>query len=257
MVRSFTIVASLFFCGSFLGWVMEVFYRRFVSHRKEGKWINPGFLTGPYLPIYGFGLVGLYLLKQYLLPLFPDETAGAVVTLVVMAFSMTIIEYIGGLIFIKGMGIKLWDYSDQWGNIQGIICPLYSFFWAAVAIVYFFLIDPFAVRWVEWISSHMESLFFIGLFGGIFLVDFWNSVDLSVKIRRFAKENKIIVKYEELKASVRDFWKETHERAHFLRFFHVRDFRENLSRYLREQDEKYKKFKEEQSRKSLARKLKK
>ena len=24
-----------------------------------GKWVNPGFLIGPYLPIYGFGLCGL------------------------------------------------------------------------------------------------------------------------------------------------------------------------------------------------------
>ena len=28
------------------------FFRRFFSIRK---WINPGFLNGPYLPMYGFG----------------------------------------------------------------------------------------------------------------------------------------------------------------------------------------------------------
>ena len=48
------LLAFLFFVGSLTGWVLELFYRRFVSQKK---WVNPGFLSGPYLPIYGFGLV--------------------------------------------------------------------------------------------------------------------------------------------------------------------------------------------------------
>ena len=51
------IFAFLFFIGSCLGWCMEVFFRRFFSRANpERKWINPGFLAGPYLPLYGFGL---------------------------------------------------------------------------------------------------------------------------------------------------------------------------------------------------------
>ena len=30
-----------------------------------------------------------------------------------MALSVTLIEYFAGLIFIKGMHVKLWDYSDE------------------------------------------------------------------------------------------------------------------------------------------------
>lgn len=25
--------------------------------------------------------------------------------------------------------IAVWDYSAQWGNIAGLVCPLYSFYW--------------------------------------------------------------------------------------------------------------------------------
>ena len=50
----FLILAFLFFVGSSIGWVIELFFRRFFSAKK---WINPGFLVGPYLPIYGFGVV--------------------------------------------------------------------------------------------------------------------------------------------------------------------------------------------------------
>ena len=52
------IISTLFVLGSLAGYVLEVFYRRFFSAKK---WINPGFCTGPYLPIYGFGLCALYL----------------------------------------------------------------------------------------------------------------------------------------------------------------------------------------------------
>ena len=46
-----------------------------------------------------------------------------------MALSGTLIEYFAGLIFIKGMHVKLWDNSDEKFNIQGIICPKFTFFW--------------------------------------------------------------------------------------------------------------------------------
>ena len=46
-------------------WVLELFFRRFFStSNPERKWINPGFCTGPYLPIYGSGLCVLYLLAS-------------------------------------------------------------------------------------------------------------------------------------------------------------------------------------------------
>ena len=45
-----------------------------------------------------------------------------------MALSVTLIEYFAGLIFIKGMHGKALGYSDEKFNIQGIICPKFTFF---------------------------------------------------------------------------------------------------------------------------------
>lgn len=50
------ILAFLFFAGCLIGWGIEVIFRRFEPNNKARKWINPGFLIGPYLPLYGFGL---------------------------------------------------------------------------------------------------------------------------------------------------------------------------------------------------------
>ncbi len=195
----FLSLCFLFFVGSCLGWVAELFFRRFVSAKK---WVNPGFLTGPYLPIYGFGLVGLYAMCA--IPVNTGSYWGdAVVTMVLMGVAMTAIEYIGGLIFIKGMHIKLWDYSNQWGNIQGIICPLFSAIWTVAGAVYYFAVDPFVISWVEWFVSHMEFSFVVGMFFGVFFVDLAHSVNLSVRIRAYAKEKGIVVAYEKLKLDIR------------------------------------------------------
>ena len=60
---------------------------------------------------------------------------------VVMALAMTLLEYIVGLVSFKGFHLRLWDYSKLWGNIQGIICPLFTFFWGVLSLGYYFLID--------------------------------------------------------------------------------------------------------------------
>lgn len=137
-------LAFLFFIGSVIGWVIELIFRKyFAVENKEHKWINPGFCVGPYLPLYGFGLCLLYLiasLEQY--SIIKNPILNKAVLFVVMAVCMTAIEYIAGIFCLKFANVRLWDYSDKWGNIQGIICPSFSCAWALLGAVYYFLIHP-------------------------------------------------------------------------------------------------------------------
>ncbi len=43
-----------------------------------------------------------------------------------MAIWMTLIEYVAGVFGLKYFKVRLWDYSDEWGNINGIVCPEFS-----------------------------------------------------------------------------------------------------------------------------------
>lgn len=206
----FLSLCFLFFVGSVLGWCVELLFRRFVSAKK---WVNPGFLTGPYLPIYGFGLAGLYVICS--LPVNTGSYWGdAVLTIATMGVAMTLIEFLGGLVFIKGFKIKLWDYSDRRGNICGIICPLFSLIWTAVGAVYYFVIDPFVIAWVEWFVSNIAFSFVVGIFFGVLMVDLGHSVGLSVRIRAFAKQKGLIVAYEKLKLSIRSRIDELRAKSH-------------------------------------------
>ena len=58
-MKYLVIISTLFVIGSLLGWVIELLFRRFVSQKK---WMNPGFLTGPYLPIYACELIPKWIL---------------------------------------------------------------------------------------------------------------------------------------------------------------------------------------------------
>ena len=146
-------LAFLFSVGSLAGWVLELFYRRLVSSKQ---WINPGFLVGPYVPLYGFGVCTFYLLAQ--IPL------NGIAVVIIMALTVTLIEYIAGIIFIKGMGVKLWDYSDRWGNIDGLICPLYTVLWGILGAMYYYLANPFVKTSLAWLQDNLAFSFVIGYF---------------------------------------------------------------------------------------------
>ena len=121
-----------------------------------------------------------------------------------MGVAMTVIEYIAGLIFIKGLRIRLWDYSKQWGNIQGIICPLYSFFWLIVAAIYYFVIDAKVIAAVVWFVNHIEFAYVVGVISGIFIVDLCHAIELGRRIKRFADEHNIVIHLEKLKETLYD-----------------------------------------------------
>lgn len=225
----FLTLAYLFFIGSLLGWVLELLYRNLHSRRK--KWINPGFCTGPYVPLYGFGLSVLYLLaslEQYHLISSPFWNKAALFA--TMALGMTLIEYIAGVLCLKVMKVRLWDYSDNWGNIQGIICPLFSLIWAVLGAVYYFLIHPYILDALEWLSNNLAFSFFIGMFFGIFILDVAHSAQLTVKLKRFADEHQIVLKYEGVKEQIHAF-----QTKHALKYHFFLPFRsENLSERLKE-----------------------
>ena len=77
----FLTLAFLFLIGSVLGWGLEVIFRRFFSAHR---WVNPGFLVGPYLPLYGSSLCVLYLLAM-LESIFPPLPLIAIVALNIAA----------------------------------------------------------------------------------------------------------------------------------------------------------------------------
>lgn len=219
-------LAFLFSVGSIAGWVLELLFRNTVH--KSDKWINPGFCTGPYVPLYGFGLCALFLLALLEnIKIVTDPFWNKALLFALMAISMTLIEYLAGLFCLKVLKVRLWDYSDQWGNLQGIVCPLFSFFWAVLGAMYYFLIHPHILQALQWLSNNLAFSFFIGLFFGVFAIDVAHSAQLIARLRQFAAENNVVVKYEGIKQHIRD----SRKKNSFFRPFHSE---QGLNSHLRE-----------------------
>ena len=53
----------------------------------------------------------------------------------------TIGEFITGCIVNLWLGWNVWDYSGQWGNVLGQICPLFTIIWVPVIVVAIVLDD--------------------------------------------------------------------------------------------------------------------
>lgn len=226
----FLTLAYLFFVGSIFGWLLELLYRNLT--RREEKIVNPGFCTGPYLPIYGFGLCALYLLaslEQY--NLIASSFWNRALLFLAMAVGMTLIEYIAGILCLKYWKVRLWDYSGLWGNIQGIICPIFSLAWAVLGAMYYFLIHPHILDALHWLSQNLAFSFFIGMFFGVFIIDVAHSAQLVGKLKAFAEDNDVIVKYEALKSHIRAAREKSSAKYHFFRPFRAE---RPLSEYLKE-----------------------
>ncbi|MBO4623850.1 MAG: putative ABC transporter permease [Bacilli bacterium] len=192
-MRYLVIVSTLFVIGSLLGWSLELFFRRFISQKK---WMNPGFLMGPYLPIYGFGVTLLYGVSNINLGI-ESQIVDILIRILIIGIGMTLIEFVAGLIFIKGFKIKLWDYSNRKGNIMGIICPIFSLAWLVVGSLYYFLLNPVLVQGISWISENLVYTFFVGAVIGAMLVDTAYSVHLASKLKELKELQSL--RFEEFK----------------------------------------------------------
>lgn len=220
------ILAYLFFCGSTLGWVIELVYRNFISRtRVRGKWINPGFCIGPYVPLYGFGLCILYLLATLEgFDAVKNPTLEKILLIAAMTVSMTLIEYLAGIICLKAFKVRLWDYSNRKFNIQGIICPTFSFIWGALGALYLLFVHKHILASLEWLSQNLAFSFVIGLFFGVFIIDVCYSGHLIAKIKNYANENGVVVKWEKLKAEIKSTAEQIGKRTPFLfpfKFHHL------------------------------------
>ena len=59
----------------------------------------------------------------------------------VCAIMITIVELIFGLVFNVMLGMKVWDYSEELFNFKGQICPLFTFMWWGLSLIFLPLAD--------------------------------------------------------------------------------------------------------------------
>ncbi len=123
---SYTIIQWLFFFYfyCFFGWCFELGY---VS-LKSRRWVNRGFMKGPFLPLYGSGAILLLVVsKPFIGHWWAVYIAGCI--------GATILEYFTGVAMEALFKVRYWDYSNQPFNFQGHICLGCSFAWGGLTLL--------------------------------------------------------------------------------------------------------------------------
>lgn len=100
-----------FIIYSFLGWFMEVC----VSLWNKHKFINRGFLIGPYCPIYGWGCLAIILVVG-------KDTSDILGVFLKAILICSLLEYFTSYFMEKIYNVRWWDYSNKKFNINGRIC---------------------------------------------------------------------------------------------------------------------------------------
>ncbi len=139
------------------------------------KFINRGFLIGPYCPIYGWGcILIIILLNKY--------TNDPLVLFIMAIVICSILEYFTSYFMEKLFKARWWDYSRRKFNINGRICleTMIPFGLLGCLIMYF--VNPFFVSIYSKIPSNILIIISSVLFT-IFLIDNIISYTIMFKMK--------------------------------------------------------------------------
>lgn len=126
---------------SFAGWL----YETIICSIGQRRFVNRGFLNGPYCPIYGHGALLVILVLGRLKNPIALFLAGAVLT--------CSLEYLTSYLMEKLFSARWWDYSKRKFNINGRVCLLGAVVFGVFSTVLVLLIHPAVVKLTDVIPA--------------------------------------------------------------------------------------------------------
>lgn len=121
----------LFFLTAVFGWLWE----GFLYLLKDEVYVNRGFLTGPWLPIYGMGAVMLEVL-------FHRQREQPVRIFLLSMLLCTVLEYGAGWYLESTWGVRWWDYRGMPCQLHGRICLLSSLLFGVGGMLLVWVVSP-------------------------------------------------------------------------------------------------------------------
>lgn len=165
----------LFIIYSCMGWIMEVIGKLIEKH----KFINRGFLIGPYCPIYGWGcLTMILLLSKYL-----DEP----IILFFMAILIcSVLEYFTSYFMEKLFNARWWDYSKRKFNINGRICLETMIPFGILGCLILYIVNPFIINLLTKVPNNILYALVLFIFI-LYVIDNIISLNIMVKFKATMK----------------------------------------------------------------------
>ena len=158
-----------FYC--FFGWVFESTFVSVKSH----KFVNRGFMRGPFLPIYGSGAIMMLVVSMP----FQDNL---ILTYLAGCVGATVLEYVTGVTMEALFKVRYWDYSNKKFNFQGHICLGSTLAWGCLTVLMTQFIHVHVERVVMAIPGQVLTVVTLVLTAGIF-ADFALSFKAAIDLR--------------------------------------------------------------------------
>lgn len=195
MPQNFYELLWIFIIYAFFGWCTEVAY----AALETGKFVNRGFLNGPYCPIYGCGIV---IVVGILTPLKDN-----LLILFVGSFLLTsILEFITGFLLEQVFHNKWWDYSEFPFNIKGYVCLKFSIYWGLACTFVMDIIHPIIYKFIT-IVPKILGIVLVSMMMAVF------AVDLIITVATILKLNKRLKAMDELAAKIHNISDEIGEKV--------------------------------------------
>lgn len=159
-MQTFVTLTLYFSVYSMIGWLCESIY---CSVPKK-RWINRGFLNGPFCPVYGFGAL---LILAALTPLqgifaFPIELVAVFFSAVILT---SVLEYLTSVLLEKLFHTSWWDYSNHKYQINGRVCLTNSLLFGVMSTFVLEVLHPL----VNSLLSDLPHSATFPLAGGLFV----------------------------------------------------------------------------------------
>lgn len=151
---------------SFMGWTIEVI-ATFINDRK---FVNRGFLIGPYCPIYGHAALLLYLC-------FSSHFDNLLFIFALSLILGSLLEYVTSYLMEKIFKARWWDYSKKPFNLNGRISLETSFLFGVLGVVIASIINPLVLKLLDFIPNN-----YIYILGFILLSSYITDIIISLNV---------------------------------------------------------------------------
>lgn len=146
-----------FYFYSVCGWCFESTY---VSIKSK-RFVNRGFMKGPFLPLYGSGAIMMLVVSM-------PFVNNVVLVYIAGCIGATALEYVTGVTMEALFKVRYWDYSYKKYHFQGHICLSSTIAWGFMTVIMTYYIQKPVEKLV--LSVPESSLHMIAMVATVFVV---------------------------------------------------------------------------------------
>lgn len=152
----------MYFIGCFFGYLIETFMKLFVW-----KSMHNGVLLGPWIPVYGFGILISIFISEVVFKLKIKKCLKIWLLFIFIFFITTLFEWLGGILIEAVFHKTFWNYEKFMFNIGPYISVEMSLIWSCLLLIFTFYLRPLLDLGVKKIPRSVTLILL-----GIQLIDF-------------------------------------------------------------------------------------